>query len=111
MDAATTGKRWTSRALLLALSKYHFSGADIREVIRRVLGYAPSRRGVSRLASSDGSKRKRGRPPTIPKIKRRDIHDLLVATSWDPEVFDGKLLHFLHYIELQFGLYREYKEY
>ena len=76
-----------SAAMSLALSKYHFSTADIREIIRYVLGHAPSERGVSRLARSDGSKRKRGRPPTIPKIKRRDLHDLIVATSWDPHVF------------------------
>jgi len=88
----------------LALSKYHFSTADIREIIHYVLGHAPSERGVCRLARSDGSKRKRGRPPTIPKIKRRDLHDLIVATSWDPQIFDGNMLHFLHYIELQFGL-------
>ncbi|MCZ6563205.1 MAG: hypothetical protein O6948_09860 [Deltaproteobacteria bacterium] len=93
-----------SAAMSLALSKYHFSTADIREIIHYVLGHAPSERGVCRLARSDGSKRKRGRPPTIPKIKRRDLHDLIVATSWDPQIFDGNMLHFLHYIELQFGL-------
>ena len=81
MDVATTGKRWTSRAILLALSKYHFSGADIREVIRRVLGHAPSKRGVSRLASSDGSKLKQGRPRTIPKVNERDPYDLIELTS------------------------------
>ncbi len=93
-----------SAAMSLALSKYHFSTADIREIIRYVLGHAPSERGVSRLARSDGSKGKRGRPPTIPKIKRRDLHNLIVATSWDPQIFDGNMLHFLHHIELNFGL-------
>ncbi len=93
-----------SAAMSLALSKYHFSTADIREIIRYVLGHAPSERGVSRLARSDGSKGKRGRPPTIPKIKRRDLHNLIVATSWDPQIFDGNMLQFLHYIKLQFGL-------
>ena len=91
-------------AMSLALSKYHFSSPDIREIIRHVLGHAPSTQSTCRLSRSDGSKLKQGRPPTIPKIKKRDLHDLIVATSWNPQVFDGNMLHFVQYIELQFGL-------
>ena len=88
----------------LALSKYYLSGANIRQVIRRVLGHAPSKRRIARLSRCDGNKLKQGRPRTIPKIKKRDLHDLIAATSQDPQVFDGHMLHFLHHIELNFGL-------
>ncbi len=70
-----------SAAMSLALSKYHFSTPDIREIIRYVLGQALSKRGVSRLASSDGSKLKQGRPRTIPKVNERDPYDLIELTS------------------------------
>ncbi len=86
-------------AISLDLSKYYLSGADIREVIRRVLGHAPSKRRIARLSRCDGNKLKQGRPRTIPKIKKRDLHDLIAATSQDPQVFDGNMLHFLQYFQ------------
>lgn len=93
-----------SAAMSLALSKYHFSTADIREIIRHVLGHAPSKRSTCRLSRSDGSKLKQGRPPTIPKVKRGSLYSVIEVTGKGFDTFSGNTLHFLHYIELQFGL-------
>jgi len=71
-----------SATISLALSKYHFSTADIGEMIRFVTRTIPSKWSTKRLSRSDGSYLKQGRPPIIPKVKR-----------------DG-----LYHIELQFGL-------
>ena len=91
-------------AISLALSKYHFSGSDIREVIRSALGHAPSKRRISRLSRSDGSKLKRGRPPTITKVNERNPYDLNELTSKGLDTSSGNMLHFLHQIKAQFGL-------
>ncbi len=93
-----------SAAMSLALSKCHFSTADIREITRHVLGHAPSKRSTCRLARSDGSKLKQGRPPTIPKVKRGSLYSLIEVTVKGVDTAMGNTLHFLHYIELQFGL-------
>ena len=91
-------------AMSLALSQYHFSTPEIRLLMRHVLGHAPSGRTIKRLVRSAGGRLKRGRPPTTPRVHKRDLHDLIEATSNGLSVFSGNPLHFFHQIQLQFGL-------
>ncbi len=88
----------------LALSQYHFSTPEIRLLMRHVLGHALSGRTIKRLARSAGSRLRRGRPPTTPRVHKRHLYDLIEATSESLDAFDGSTLHLFHFIELQFGL-------
>ncbi len=91
-------------AMSLALSKYRFSTPEIRLLMRHLLGHAPSGRTIKRLARSAGSRLRRGRPPTTPRVHMRDLYDLIGATSGGFDAFSGSTLHFFHQIQLQFGL-------
>src|SRR5262245_32637408 len=88
----------------LALSRYHFSTPEIRLLMRQTLGYALSGRTIKRLAKSAGHRLKRGRPKTTPRVQKRQLNDLIEATSEGLGVFNGNALHFLNHIELEFGL-------
>jgi hypothetical protein len=88
----------------LALSQYHFSTPEIRLLMRHILGYALSGRTIKRLAKSAGRRLKRGRPKTTPRVQKKQLNDLIETTSAGLEVFDGNALHFLHRIQLEFGL-------
>ena len=88
----------------VALSHYGFSSSDIRWVIGVVLGNPPPRRKISRMARTNRDMLTRGRPPTIPKVYKRALRDLIAVTHLDPRAFNGNTLHFLHNIEIQFGL-------
>jgi hypothetical protein len=88
----------------LALVRYHFSTPEIRLLMRHVLGHALSGRTIKRLARSAGSRLKRGRPPTTPRVHKGDMSDLIEATSNGLESFGGHTLHFFHYIQMQFDL-------
>lgn len=88
----------------LALSQYHFSTPEIRLLMRHILGYALSGRTIKRLAKSAGRRLKRGRPKTTPRVKKKQLNDLIEATSEGFDVFNGSALHFLNHIELKFGL-------
>jgi hypothetical protein len=88
----------------LALSRYHFATPEIRLLMRQALGYALSGRTIKRLAKSHGRRLKRGRPRTTPRVQKKQLHDLIAATSAGLDVFNGNALHFLNHIELEFGL-------
>jgi len=88
----------------LALSQYHFSTPEIRLLMRHVLGHALSGRTIKRLARSAGSRLKRGRPRTAPRVHKRHLNDLIEATSNSLCAVSGNTLHFFHQIQLQFGL-------
>jgi hypothetical protein len=88
----------------LALSRYHFATPEIRLLMRHTLGYALSGRTIKRLAKSAGRRLKRGRPKTTPRVQKRQLNDLIEATSAGLDVFNGNALHFLNQIELEFGL-------
>jgi len=88
----------------LALSQYHFCTPEIRLLMRHVLGHALSSRTIKRLARSAGSRLKRGRPPTTPRVHKGDVVDLIEATSNGLDVFSGHTLQFFHHIQVQFGL-------
>lgn len=91
-------------AMSLALSQYHFSTLEIRLLMRHVLGHAPSGRTIKRLARLAGTRLRRGRPPTTPRVHKRDFHDLIEVTSSGLSVSGANTLHFFHQIQLQFGL-------
>lgn len=92
-------------AMSVALSQYHFSTPEIRLLMRHVLGHALSGRTIKRLARSAGSKLRRGRPPTTPRVQKRDVCDLIqIASRSLNDAFRGNVLHFFHQIQLQFGL-------
>ena len=88
----------------LALSQYHFSTPEIRLLMRHILGYALSGRTIKRLAKSHGRRLKRGRPKTTPRVHKKQLNDLIEATSEGFDVFNGNALHFLNHIEVEFGL-------
>jgi hypothetical protein len=88
----------------LALFQYHFCTPEIRLLMRHVLGHALSGRTIKRLARSAGSRLKRGRPPTTPRVHRSDVSDLVEATNNDLEAFSGHTLQFFHHVQVQFGL-------
>ena len=88
----------------LALSRYHFSTPEIRLLMRQTLGYALSGRTIKRLAKLAGHRLKRGRPKTTPRVQKRQLNDLIEATSEGLGVFNGNALHLLNHIELEFGL-------
>lgn len=95
----------------LALVRYNFSTPEIRLLMRHVLGYAVSGRTIKRLARSTGSRLKRGRPPTTPRVHKGDMSDLIETTSNGFEGVGGNTLQFFHHIQLQFGLTpRQYLE-
>jgi hypothetical protein len=87
-----------------ALSQYHFSTPEIRLLMRHVHGYALSGRTIKRLAKLAGRRLKRGRPRTTPKVHKKQLYDLIEATSQGLDLFGGNALHFLNRIELEFGL-------
>jgi hypothetical protein len=91
-------------AISLALSQYHFSTPEIRLLMRHVLGHAISGRTIKRLARSAGSRLKRGRPRTIPRVHKGDMSDLIEVTSNGVEFFSGNALQFFYHIHVQFGL-------
>jgi hypothetical protein len=91
-------------AMSLALSQYHFSTPEIRLLMRHVLGHAISGRTIKRLARSAGSRLKRGRPRTTPRVHKGDMSDLIEVTSNGVEFFSGNALQFFHHIQVQFGL-------
>ena len=88
----------------LALSQYHFSTPEIRLLMRHMLGHALSGRTIKRLARSAGSRLKRGRPRTAPRVHKGDLNDLIELTSYGLGTFDGNTLQLFHQIQLQFGL-------
>ena len=59
------------------LMPLRISSAEIRLLMRQVLGHALSSRTLQRLARSTGSRLKRGRPPTTPRVS--ELQDLGVA--------------------------------
>ena len=91
-------------AISLALSKYHLSTPEIRLLMRLVLDHAPSGRTIKRLARSAGSRLRRGRPPTTPRVHKGDLYDLIEETSGGLDTFNRNTLHFFNHIELEFGL-------
>jgi len=72
--------------------------------MRHVLGHAASGRTIKRLARSVGSRLKRGRSPTTPRVHKGDVSDLTEATSNGVEIFSGNTLQFFHHIQVQFRL-------
>ncbi len=88
----------------LALSQYHFSTPEIRLLMGHILGYALSGRTIKRLAKSAGRRLKCGRPKTTPRVQKKQLNDLIEATSAGLDLFNGNALHFLNHIELEFGL-------
>src|SRR4030095_14862507 len=88
----------------LALSRYHFSTPEIRLLMRHVLGHALSGRTIKRLGRLAGSRLKRGRPRTTPRVHKGDVSDLMEATSNGLDLFSGHTLQFFHHIQVQFGL-------
>jgi len=91
-------------AMSLALSQYHFSTPEIRLLMRHVLGHALSGRTIKRVVRSAGRRLKRGRPRTTPRVHKKCVNDLIGATSEGLHLFNGNALHFLNYIEHEFGL-------
>jgi hypothetical protein len=91
-------------AISVALSQYHFSTPEIRILMRNVLGHALSGRTIKRVVRSAGRRLKRGRPRTTPRVHKKQLNDLIEATSEGLDLFDGNALHFLNHIELEFGL-------
>jgi hypothetical protein len=91
-------------AVSLALSQYDLATPEIRVLMRNVLGHALSARTIKRLVRSSGNRLRRGRPPTTPRVHKRDFHDLIEVTSNGLSVSGANTLHFLHQIHLQFGL-------
>jgi hypothetical protein len=91
-------------AMSLALSQYHFSTPEIRLLMRHVLGHAPSGRTIKRLVRLAGTRLRCGRPPTTPRVHKRDFHDLIEVTSNGLSVSGANTLHCFHRIQLQFGL-------
>ncbi len=91
-------------AMSLALPQYHFSTPEIRLLMRHVLGHALSGRTIKRLARSAGSRLRRGRPRTTPRVHKADVSDLIEATSNGLDAFGGHTLQFFHHIQVQFGL-------
>jgi hypothetical protein len=71
--------------------------------MRHVLGHALSGRTIKRLAKSAGSRLKRGRPPTTPRVHKGDLSDLIEATSNGLDV-DSHTLQLFNHIQVQFGL-------
>ncbi len=90
-------------AMSLALSQYRFATPEIRLLMRHVLGHALSGRTIKRLAKSAGSRLKRGRPPTTPRVRKGDLSDLIEATSNGLDV-GGHTLQLFNHIQVQFGL-------
>jgi hypothetical protein len=88
----------------LALSQYHFSTPEIRLLMRHVLGHALSGRTIKRLIRSSGSRLKRGRPRTRPRVHKGDMSDLIEATSNGLDVFSDHTLQLFQHIQVQFGL-------
>src|SRR5882724_12387075 len=82
----------------LALSRYNFSTPEIRLLMRHVLGHALSGRTIKRLARSAGSRLKRGRPLTTPRVHKGDMSDLIETTSKGLEFFNDNTLQFFHHI-------------
>ena len=91
-------------AMSLALSQYHFSTPEIRLLMRHVLGHAPSGRTIKRLARQAGTRLRRGRPRTTPRVHKRDLRDLIEMTSNGLSASGANALHFFHEIQIQFGL-------
>ena len=59
------------------LMPLRISSAEIRLLMRQVLGHALSSRTLQRLARSTGGRLKRGRPPTTPRVS--ELQDSRVA--------------------------------
>lgn len=76
----------------------------LRMLTRHVLGHAPSGRTIKRLARLAGGNLRRSRPPTTPRVHKRDLHNLIEATSEGLDALSGNALHFFNHIELEFGL-------
>src|SRR6266496_6791178 len=91
-------------AMSVALSEYHFSTPEIRLLMRHVLGHALSGRTIKRLAKSAGSRLKRGRPRTTPRVHKGDVSDLIRASSNGIDGFGDQTLQLFHRIQVQFGL-------
>jgi hypothetical protein len=88
----------------LALVRYNFSTPEIRLLMRHVLGHALSGRTIKRLAKSAGSRLKRGRPRTTPRVHKGDVSDLIRASSNGIDGFGDQTLQLFHRIQVQFGL-------
>lgn len=59
---------------------------------------------IKRLAKLAGHRLKRGRPKTTPRVQKKQLNDLIEATSEGFDVFNGNALHFFNHVELEFGL-------
>ena len=88
----------------LALVRYNFSTPEIRVLMRCVLGHATSGRTIKRLARSAGSRMKRGRPRTTPKIPKGAAGDLIELTSYGLDGCNGNALQLFDQVHGQFGL-------
>ena len=64
------------------LMPLRISSAEIRLLMTQVLGHALSGRTLKRLARSTGSRQKRDRPPTTPRVHKGDMSDLIEAFNW-----------------------------
>ena len=90
--------------LSVALARYSFATPEIRLLMRHVLGHALSGRTIKRLARSSGTRLRRGRPATAPRVHKGDVSDLIEVTSNGPDLFNGHALQVFHHIQVQFGL-------
>jgi hypothetical protein len=90
--------------LSVALARYSFATPEIRLLMRHVLGHALSGRTIKRLARSSGTRLRRGRPATAPRVHKGDVSDLIETSSNGLDAVGGNALQLFHHIKIQFGL-------
>ena len=76
----------------------------VNDLMRHVLGHTISGRTIKRLARLAGTRLKRGRAPTPPRVHNKDLDDLIKITSGGLAAFNDNALHFLNQVNLGFGL-------
>jgi len=86
------------------LMPLRISSAEIRLLMRQVLGHALSGRTLNCPARSTGSRLKRGHPPTTPRVHKGDMSDLIDLTNRGIGVFSGYRLQSVHHVQVPFGL-------
>jgi len=85
------------------LMPLRISSAEIRLLMRQVLGHALSGRTLNCPARSTGSRLKRGHPPTTPRVHKGDMSDLIDLTNRGIGVFSGYRLQSVHHVQVPFG--------
>jgi hypothetical protein len=88
----------------LSLACYNFATPEIRVLTRHVLDHAVSARTIKRLAKSAGSKLKRGRPRSTPRVQKRDLNHLIEFSCSNADSLSENTLQFLREVYTQFGL-------